>query len=85
MMEQWAPSWTRHRPLLPALREEIFRQASALPGGAPPFRLHDGREVPWPESPNGSDEGLLRFLQARSGAVEASFSAAARGPHCRVA
>lgn len=64
MQEQWKPAWTKHRHLVPPLRTRIAAQ------GPLPFRLHDGRDVDWSESPNGTDEGLLRFLQARNGDVQ---------------
>jgi len=66
----WVPTWRKHAHHLPAMREQI----AAHPGGLPPFRFHDGCEVPWDESPNGTDEGLLRFLQARGGDVTKAAS-----------
>jgi len=60
----WEPVWRKHQGLLPALRVRINTMNPL------PFRLHHGQDIEWTDSPNGSDEGLLRFLQARNGHVE---------------
>mmetsp|Transcript_36235 Transcript_36235/g.71600 ORF Transcript_36235/g.71600 Transcript_36235/m.71600 type:complete len:409 (+) Transcript_36235:85-1311(+) len=60
----WEPAWKKHHGLLAALRIRINAMSPL------PFRLHNGQDIEWTKSPNGSDEGLLRFLQARNGNVE---------------
>merc|ERR1719253_1861685 len=35
----------------------------------PPYRSVDGDELPWQESPAGTDLGLERFLVARKGSI----------------